>query len=185
MAGSENDKKMELLHRAVGQIEGVAFFQSEVVRDLLLGSAEDITDGVESMKKKMESMEAVGLMQTTQIERLMKDKDDLLTENAKLREAGERIATSAAPPRNDKDGVPAGDPSVSLVADTSPCAGEAGEMKRACIICEGPGFIQPIKPENGRFAVIDAKSKKLIVKVCGEKRMDFNIKFCPACGREL
>ena len=91
MAGSEKEKKMELLHRAVGQVEGVAFFQSEVVRELLLGAVEDITDGVESMKKQLESMEAVGLMQTTQIERLMKDKDDLLTENAKLRESIEKL----------------------------------------------------------------------------------------------
>ena len=198
MVGSEKEKKMELMHRAVGQIEGVAFFQSEVVRDLLMMAVEDITDGVESMKEQMENMEEVGLMQTTQIERLMKDKDDLLTENAKLREAGERIAASAAPPadaqkkwrrqtppedvgsRNDEGGVPAGDPSGGFAA-TSPCAGEALGAEDGCEYCRNK---KPLVTDGMTTFFID-RAGWLSCRVSDRTKLLAELKFCPKCGREL
>ena len=154
------DMKMAMLHRAVGQIEGVAFFQSEIVRDLLLGAAEDITSGVESMKEQMEAAREVGLMQTTQIERLMKDKDDLLTENGKLREAGERIATSAAPPCNDEEG-------------------ENTAKNDGCVCCKG--FTDLF---NWGGIEIRVKGNRLAVKR-EKNEQTSRIKFCPLCGREL
>lgn len=88
---NEKDMKMAMLHRAVGQIEGVAFFQSEVVRDLLMGAVEDITSGVEAMQSQIMAAEEDRMLATTQISRLIKDKDDLLTENGKLRESIEKL----------------------------------------------------------------------------------------------
>ena len=88
---NEKDMKMAILHRAVGQVEGVAFFQSEVVRDLLMMAVADITDGVKAMQSRIMAMEEARMLETAQIGTLMKDKDDLLTENGKLRESIEKL----------------------------------------------------------------------------------------------
>lgn len=98
---------MKKAYRAIGQIEGVAFVQGELLRDLLMGAVDEIEEVMKTLEDQVTAMEKTATEQTELVEWLMKQKDKLLAENARIKEkVEERIATSdpVGPPRNDSEG---------------------------------------------------------------------------------
>ena len=45
------------VQRCIGQVEGIALMSEEMVRDVLMGAAESISDGVEMLQKRVEALE--------------------------------------------------------------------------------------------------------------------------------
>ena len=45
------------MQRCIGQVEGIALMSEEVVRDVLMGAAESLSDGFEVLQKRVEALE--------------------------------------------------------------------------------------------------------------------------------
>ena len=187
-------------NKAIGVIEGVAAGLRDGLEGLLIASCEVIDETLRDLMTQSGNDREEHLMDQNLIHTLLKDKDDLLTENSQLRdmlekmateggaeaECDDEIATSATPPRNDSGclKVQTDNPSVAC-GDSSPCTGEPLGAAKGCEVCKGMAVVGAIKKGRDGFALIVAKEKRLMAKIEEEERIDFNIEFCPFCGRKL
>lgn len=102
---------MKKAYRAIGQIEGVAFAQGELLRDLLMGAVDEIEEAMKTLEDQVTEMERTATEQTELVEWLMKQKDKLLAENARIKEMVEERIDKSDPvgtPRNDREGEDSG-----------------------------------------------------------------------------
>ena len=82
---------MKKAYRAIGQIEGVALLQGETLRDLLMGAVDVLEDAMKAQEAKVAALDKTATEQTELVDYLLRQKDELLTENARLREMLEKL----------------------------------------------------------------------------------------------
>ena len=175
-------------NRAIGVIEGVAAGLRKELEDLLMGSCEVIDQTLEKYEAWQGEREEDFFKDQARIQELLRQKDELLTENGKLRSILEEIATSPAAPRNDSE-----DLNVLRENATDPAElrnDNAGMGKRAaktsetvggCEVCRGMKLLW----EDGISDItVEIKRGRMVIET-GEYEVDASIEYCPNCGRKL
>ena len=194
---SENfDEKM--MQRALGLVEGIAFGLGEGARDVLLGAAEDIDSGIKALEKRAEEAEKEHGEDQLAIRGFLRSVDELRTENTRLRDMLEKMATEGECDRESEGetGDTTGDnPSVAC-GDSSPkvncreaareaglghCTGEPLGADCGCDVCKEKKLLWHW---NGVKHAAWLRGKRLVFRNEGTE-YGCEIVYCPICGRKL
>lgn len=185
MAGLKEWDNVNKANKAIGVIEGVAAGLRDDLEGLLIASCEVIDETLRDLMTQSGNDREEHQTDQTLIHTLLKDKDDLLTENSRLRdmlekmatvESADEIATLDTPPNNDKiegaDGT-----SLSLCAAANQEKAEG--FIDGCVVCKGLA-----KLYSWRAIDVWIKDRRLVVGANGLSESS-TISFCPKCGRKL
>ena len=194
MTNENFDEKM--MQRALGLVEGIAFGMGEYARDVLLGAAEDIDSGIKALEKRAEEAEKEHGEDQLAIRGFLRSVDELRTENTRLRdmlekmateggaeeECDDEIATAPADPRNDSGclKMQTDNPSVAC-SDSSPCTGEPLGADCGCDVCKEKKLLWHWY--GGKHAAW-LREKRLVFRDGGTE-YSCEIVHCPICGRKL
>jgi len=185
-----------MAERALGQIEGTAFCQSDLLRDILMGAVEDIDEAMKQQRARIKELEESAEGSTGLLEFVIKQKDELLTENARLREQVEGRGLDTHPALRATSPI-VGEAGTSPAIRATSTEGEGGEriaasgieapprndndevQKEYCLVCRDQvnlfwwGGIR-----------ITVRGNRLLVATDNWETCS-TIKFCPKCGRKL